>query len=73
MATAPAGEGLIIDAIVTPVPLEGDELRDRAKALNITGRGKMNADELREAVAAAELAQQTAAGEVDQPQRVGER
>jgi hypothetical protein len=56
-------EGLVIDATVTPVPLEGDALQDRAKALGIKGRTTMAADELREAVALAE----SQSGETGQP------
>ena len=43
--------GLLIEAHVTPAPIEGDDLQKRAKALNIPGRSTMSADELREAVA----------------------
>lgn len=44
-------KGLLIGASVTPAPIEGDDLQERAKALNIRGRSTMTADELREAVA----------------------
>jgi hypothetical protein len=64
-------EGLIIDAIVTPVPLEGEALQDRAKALNVKGRTGMTADELREAVALEEAKRGTATTAVDQTQRIG--
>lgn len=47
-------EGIIIPASVTPVPLEGEALQDRAKELGVKGRTSMTADELREAVALAE-------------------
>jgi hypothetical protein len=63
-------EGLIIDAVVAPVQLEGDDLQARAKALGITGRSKMTADELREAIALAEPPP-TATLPDDAPQRIG--
>jgi hypothetical protein len=65
------GEGILIDAIVTPVPLSGDELRDRAKALAISGRASMSADELREAVALAEASGGDTAQPADDTQRMG--
>ena len=37
-----------------PEELSGDALKSRARDLNIPGRGSMNADELREAIAKAE-------------------
>jgi hypothetical protein len=56
---------------VTPVPLEGEALQDRAKALNVKGRTGMTADELREAVALEEAKRGTATTAVDQTQRIG--
>jgi hypothetical protein len=64
-------EGLIIDAVVTPVPLEGEALQDRAKALAIKGRTGMTADELREAVALEEARRGTATPVTDETQRIG--
>lgn len=66
-------EGLIIDATVTPAALEGDALQDRAKALGITGRGKMTADELREAVALAEAETPGVTQPADDAQPIGGR
>lgn len=47
-------DGIVIEARVTPVALEGDALRDRASELNIEGRSTMSAEKLRRAVAEAE-------------------
>jgi hypothetical protein len=47
-------EGLIIESEAPQADLEGEDLAERAKALDIRGRSKMSADELREAVALAE-------------------
>lgn len=47
-------EGLIIDAKITPVELEGEALQERARELNIDGRTTMSAARLRKAVAEAE-------------------
>ena len=47
-------EGLIIDSEPAQTDLQGEDLTERAKALEIKGRSKMTADELREAVAQAE-------------------
>lgn len=66
-------EGLIIDASVTPVPLEGDELQARAKALGIRGRSTMSADDLREAVALAEAESGQTAQPADDVQQIGGR
>lgn len=64
-------EGIIIDATVTPVPLEGDALQDAAKALNVKGRTTMTADELREAVALAEAQQGHSADPAPTTQQMG--
>lgn len=65
-------EGLVIDATITPVPLEGDELQARAKALGVKGRTAMSADDLREAVALAEAQQgEAATAPRDDTQRMG--
>jgi hypothetical protein len=66
-------EGLIIDAQVTPAPLEGDALQSRAKALGVTGRAKMTADELREAVALAEATSGETTQPTDDVQQIGGR
>jgi hypothetical protein len=66
-------EGLLIDAIVTPAPLEGDALQDRAKALGVAGRTKMTADELREAVALAEAGSGETAQPAEDVQSIGGR
>lgn len=50
-------EGLIIDAVVSPVELEGEALQARAAELRIPKRSTMSADELRQAVAEREAAQ----------------
>jgi hypothetical protein len=63
-------EGLIIDAVIAPVQLEGEDLQARAKELGIIGRSKMSADELREAIALAEPPP-TATLSDDAPQRIG--
>lgn len=48
-------EGLLIEASLSPdAELAGDELQDRARALDIHGRSDMSADELRAAIAEAE-------------------
>lgn len=47
-------DGLIIDAKITPVALEGEALQERARELNIEGRTTMSATKLRRAVAEAE-------------------
>jgi hypothetical protein len=66
-------EGLIIDAQVTPAPLEGDALQSRAKTLGVTGRAKMTADELREAVALAEATSGDTTQPADDVQQIGGR
>lgn len=47
-------EGIVIDAVLPPVELEGDALTERARELDIKGRSKMSAEELRVAIAAEE-------------------
>jgi hypothetical protein len=64
-------EGILIGASVTPAPLEGEELQSRAKTLGITGRAKMSADELREAVALAEAEQPAATTPASPAQTMG--
>jgi hypothetical protein len=46
--------GIVIDALLPPVELEGDALTERARELDIKGRSKMSAEELRVAIAAEE-------------------
>lgn len=48
-------EGVIVPVVDgPPADLAGDELQERARELDIKGRTKMGADELRAAIAAAE-------------------
>jgi len=54
------GKLIEVDVPTEPAKLTGKALQDRAKELDIEGRNEMNADQLRDAVAAkeAELASQ---------------
>jgi hypothetical protein len=65
-------EGLLIEATLSPVTLEGEDLQERAKALGIRGRGKMSARELREAVALEEARSGETTQPVETAQVIGE-
>lgn len=64
-------EGIIIPASVTPVPLEGEALTERAKELGIKGRTSMTADDLREAVALEEAKRGRASAPADDVHTIG--
>lgn len=57
-------DGLVIDAEVTPVDLQGDALQQRARDLGVEGRSSMSRSELRKAIAQ----RQAAAPPAEQPE-----